>query len=185
MGAWLKQPTTEFVHPDDNSVGVNGYKRSHMHYSTYMMGQELYAKQIWDGTLIQSELPDAIRTEPYGPMLGINDPTLRINDIALQKDIIRQIDRAERIWDSQSIQGVMGGYIPTPHTSKELRIIDEDLRMEMQKAEQKWDSQSIQNTLDDYTTTVYTPKELRATDADLRIEIQKAKQLLYELYGVQ
>lgn len=55
MGGWLKESPNEFLKLDDNSIGSNGYKRMHMHYSTYKMGQELIAKQIWDSSIIQSE----------------------------------------------------------------------------------------------------------------------------------
>lgn len=96
MGTFIQQPLEEFVHPDDNPVGKNGYKRINPHFDTYKSGQELVANQIWDSNSIESQLPDSIQTPAYGAILGENNPALRINDIALQKDMLKQIERANQ-----------------------------------------------------------------------------------------
>ena len=54
---WIKLTIEEYVMPID-ATGFGGYERIHPNFAMYKMGQELYAKQIWDGDSIQSQIPD-------------------------------------------------------------------------------------------------------------------------------
>ena len=89
MGGWIKQSFDEFAHPDDGPIGMNGYKRTHPHFDAYLKGQELYAKQVWDGVLIQSQIPDFIPDEP-------RTETLRSENPQLQADKLAQIEQAKQ-----------------------------------------------------------------------------------------
>jgi len=129
MGSWIKLTQEEYTIPDDNVIGSNGMKRINQHFVQYAYEQEQYAMQVWDGTLIQSEI------QGYIPGVTITE-TLRVDDLALQADMIRQIDRAKQKWDSQSIQGILDDYITTLNTSKEFGITDDAKLAENEKAKQ-------------------------------------------------
>jgi len=90
-GNWIKLTVDEYVIPID-PVGSNGYERVHTYFAMYKIGQELYAKQIWDSSEIQSELPDYTAWQPKP------QPTLRADDADLQSMIQSEVDIAEELF---------------------------------------------------------------------------------------
>jgi len=72
-----------------DQIGSNGYERINSHYSMYKIGQELYAKQIWDSSAIQKELPDYTAWQPNPQSLS------RADESNLQWMIQNEMDDAE------------------------------------------------------------------------------------------
>ena len=190
MGNFFQVTPNKYTSVNDDSVSSQGYDRIQPIFRAYMEDQELFAMQVWDGTLILSDIPD------YIPDVARTE-TLKINDPILQDEIIYQIQLAEQLWDSQSIQRILDDYIPTLYTTQELGITDEDLMIEMQKANQLLEELYYLNKINENGIAIQKSPTLTyksITNAKLSDEAMhdaklsesdKAKQLLYKLYGLE
>lgn len=56
---WYKISSSKERGTSSDRIGQQGLDREHIFFKTYMNGQELLAKEIWDSKKIQSELPTA------------------------------------------------------------------------------------------------------------------------------
>ena len=93
FGSWIKITRDDGVVITSKPIAQNGIDRNHPAFNTYKSGQELLATQIWNSGEIQSILPDSFAVE----FDGIN----RMEDPQLQKTILKEIQKAQQIYEQK------------------------------------------------------------------------------------